>query len=58
MLKKFLLEGSGTTVPENAHPLLKPLTMPVGVTDTTAGEFPKRFPFQVPVMSDIDAGVL
>ncbi len=55
--KKFLLDGSGATAPENEHPELEPLTPPFEVIVTVADAPSSKVPAHVPEIAEIDAAV-
>jgi hypothetical protein len=56
--KKFLFELSGATVPENEHPELEPLTLPLELMVTVVVIPSSKVPVQVPVMVERVAEVL
>ena len=56
--KKFLLELSAATVPENEQPELEPLTLPLELIVTVVVVPSNKVPVQVPVIAERDAEVL
>ena len=52
------MELSGATVPENEHPELEPLTVPLEMIVTVVAVPSIRLPVQVPEIAESDACVL